>query len=111
MIACQLLIGFNFVFSCPVCFIFNLQGAVSAIFLITAVVAANLPVVVLGQMAYYNQHNNFYDAQQTEYCQNKGVYGSARDCGYGTKNQNWFGYYYLGKRYPYELGSNLPYGL
>jgi len=50
----------------------------------------------MGPMGIYN---NMYDAQQqeaSEYCQEQGGYGSARNCGYGTRGQNWFGSYKLG---------------
>lgn len=77
----------------------------AAIVFIMAVMMTNLPVI-LGQMDYYN---NQYDAQAA-YCQSAGAYGSARDCGYGTRNQNWFGTYQLGKANPYEFVSTMPYG-
>lgn len=82
------------------------HGTTSAItFLIVTVMTTNVPII-LGQMDYYN---NQYDAQAA-YCQSSGAYGSARDCGYGTRNQNWFGTYQLGKANPYQFVSTMPYG-
>lgn len=63
--------------------------------------------ITRGQMGYYN--NDLYDAQAAYNCQN-GFYGSAHNCGYGTRNQNWFGSYYLGKANPYGFVSTMPYG-
>ena len=67
------------------------------------VIAAFLPAIRC-QMDYYN---NLYEAQAAN-CQSG--YGSARDCGYGTRGQNWFGTYQLGKANPYGFVSTMPYG-
>jgi hypothetical protein len=58
----------------------------------------------------YNYNNDLYDAQVAYACQS-GAYGSAYNCGYGTRNQNWFGSYYLGKANPYGFVSSMPYGM
>ncbi len=68
------------------------------------VITAYLPAIQ-GQMSYYN---TLYDAQVAS-CQS-GAYGSARECGYGTGGQNWFGTYQLGKANPYGFVSTMPYG-
>ena len=83
----------------------------SAICLIAMLLVANLSTT-RGQMGYnqgYNYNNELYDAQAAYACQ-RGAYGSANNCGYGTRNQNWFGSYYLGKANPYGFVSTMPYG-
>ncbi len=71
-------------------------------------VAASLPTI-RGQMGY-NYHSDLYDTQAAYACQS-GAYGSAYNCGYGTRNQNWFGSFYLGKANPYGFVSTMPYGM
>jgi hypothetical protein len=88
-------------------FFFCAHTGTSAIFLVV-MVATNLPTI-RGQMGY-NYHNDLYDAQAAYACQS-GAYGSAYNCGYGTRNQNWFGSFYLGKANPYGFVSTMPYGM